>query len=97
MSTETKRSDTTPERYVHIEFKNHPRFHHGTLFARQLPNGDWQYSVSLCVHGDQFNREVGRKVARRKYFNGKRFPFRMDNPKNFYNCAEHYLASHADA
>ena len=78
MSAETKKSDTTPERYVHVVVTPvvSTRVHHATLFARQNPDGDWTASIAYMVNGDQFNKEVGRKIARRKWFTqpNKRFP-----------------------
>jgi hypothetical protein len=58
------KSTTVPERYYHFNdaFK-------GTVFFRLQPNGVWAATVALVAKGDQFNRAVGRVVARRKWFN----------------------------
>lgn len=93
MSLETKRSDTTPERYVHIKL-NHPKFSHATLFARK-EGEDWRYAIAFCLRGDQFSRRVGRSVARRKYMKSNPiFQPILDwsgDPKMFYDVCEYTI------
>lgn len=92
MSESTKRSDTHKEKYFHItptilndifEDTAHFPFAGATVFYRHEPNkfNMWYADIALCAHGDQFNRKVGRNIARRRYFSSG-FPFchRMQDP-----------------
>jgi hypothetical protein len=45
-----------------------------TAFYRMEDDGKWYVSIALCCMKDQFCRKTGRQVARRKYFQGKKFP-----------------------
>lgn len=81
------RSTTHEEKFVHIALYDangvvclpgtKHKCSHKTVFARKEVSGPgiieaWYASVAYCDARDQFSREVGRKVARRKYFSGKR-------------------------
>jgi len=60
---------THRERYYHFcELPGQIRFKAITVFARQEKEGGWFMSVALCVQEDQFDRRVGRQIARRRYF-----------------------------
>ena len=72
MSRLTKKSDTHQERYVHLEIENHPKVHAATVFAREITPGDWTYVAAYCAHGDQFNRRLGRQIARRTFFDANK-------------------------
>ena len=54
------KSTTHEELFFHIENK-------GTVFFRKEAAG-WGGTAALCSPKDQFNRAVGRNVARRRYF-----------------------------
>lgn len=79
------RSTTVEERFYHQRF-NTPRvsgdgkreISHVTAFARPDKEGNWAVSYAECDHRDQFSRRQGRSIARRKYFQGKKF--RLDSP-----------------
>lgn len=43
-----------------------------TAFARIDKDNNWYVAIAECDHRDQFDRRVGRNIARRKWFNGKR-------------------------
>lgn len=76
------RSTTHKERFVHLRPKEglSPKFSAATIFLREeYPEDEtkpafWFGSISLCWKLDQFNRETGRKNARRHYFEGKIIP-----------------------
>ena len=68
------------ERFYHlrntsVQLDNGRTIGNVTAFIRRNKN-DGQHYVSFaeCDARDQFNRKVGRVVARRKWFNGKRQP-----------------------
>lgn len=46
-----------------------------TAFTRTTPGGTF-VSFAECDSRDQFCKKVGRNVARRKWFAGKRYPIR---------------------
>ncbi len=78
-------STTCAERYYHF---NDPILC-GTVFFRQEEDtGPWQASVAIVSDSDTFCRRIGRTVARRKYFAGKRTPL-QDAPT--YETAESIL------
>lgn len=69
------KSTTHEERYYHI--RNHANLLEGTVFLRKEvdeshPDGKWYGSVAIRDERDSPNKRIGRQVARRKYFNGKR-------------------------
>lgn len=66
------KSTTHEERYFHIRDKDGCL--EGTVFMRQEDNGKWYGSVAIRDKRDQPVHRIGRQVARRKYFNGKRCP-----------------------
>ena len=66
MSIATKKSDTTPERYVHVKV-DHPMVSHVTVFARKIDE-HWFASAAMCSKKDQFVRKMGRNMARRRFF-----------------------------
>lgn len=54
---------------------------YATVFFRQeaprdtaQPDESWFASVALCDHRDQFCKQTGRNVARRKYMSGQQIP-----------------------
>lgn len=67
MSKHTKKSDTHEEKYLHYPVLS-PIASHGTLFARREADGYWYASTAYCSLADQFNRRLGRQIARRRYF-----------------------------
>ena len=72
------KSTTHEELFFHIENK-------GTVFFRKEESGYWGGVAALCNPKDQFNRAIGRNVARRRYFqcmNGFDSPevFAVDKP-----------------
>lgn len=69
MSVHTKKSDTVPERYAHVEIYNSDLASRATVFAR-LIDGVWLTSISYCSNHDHFDRKIGRNVARRRFFAG---------------------------
>jgi hypothetical protein len=89
------KSTTTPERFYHF---NDAAFK-GTVFFRLQPNGVWAATVALVAKGDQFNRAVGRVVARRKWFTKPEQRFFLRAPRDWvptYADAEQaYLAAEA--
>ncbi len=72
--SQNHKSTTHREKYFHLVIKDHPRYSHATVFAREEDEGSggWRFSVALCSVKDQFSRKVGRSVARRKYFQENR-------------------------
>lgn len=69
------RSTTTREIYRHENFKDeavsvgdHPVSHMTTFY--RLEKEGWYCSHAYCSINDNFSRSMGRKVARRNYFNG---------------------------
>jgi hypothetical protein len=72
-------SSTHNERYYHV-YAIGPASDRATVFFRQLqprvgedgapadPDWGWYASVALCDYRDQFVKQVGRNVARRKFF-----------------------------
>jgi hypothetical protein len=71
----THKSTTHEERYLHGTASDGRRY---TVFMRNLvPVGTeappvWHRSVAVCSRDDTFSRAVGRSVARRRWFQGKR-------------------------
>ena len=55
------KSTTHEERYYHVE-------RYGTVFFRKEDDGKWYAAVVVREPRDTFVRQVGRKAARRKYF-----------------------------
>lgn len=45
---------------------------HQTTFYRREDDGVWYKSFAFCSIRDHFSKKVGRQVARRKYFQGKK-------------------------
>lgn len=67
MQTQQARKSTTHEEtFRHIWT---PIGHAGTVFFRKEASG-WFGSPAYLSKNDQFNRAVGRSVARRRYFQG---------------------------
>ena len=71
------KSNTHEERFYHFQMEDNAdfagtKFRAMTVFARKetgrLGVQGWYMAVSLCNRLDQFDRAVGRQVARRKYF-----------------------------
>ncbi len=63
------KSSTHDERFIHFtKLPEGGRFRAVTVFARKEADGKWYYSFAFCVMADQFCRAMGRKIARRKYF-----------------------------
>lgn len=81
MNTDRKHISTTHnERYYHIELPEGSVATRATVFFRQTtprdtadPDNDWEASVALCDHRDQFVKQIGRNVARRKWFTDERY------------------------
>lgn len=93
MSVQTKRSDNTPERYAHIKVV-HSKVTYATVFARKVGNV-WRVSVAFCHKADQFCRQTGRNVARRKFFKHGGGDFGLPEGMDFsYDLAKN-LADHA--
>jgi hypothetical protein len=74
MSNQRKHiSSTHNERYYHIPLSN-SHVARATVFFRQngprnlSPGGEWEASIALCDERDQFCKQIGRNVARRKFF-----------------------------
>lgn len=75
------KSTTTPEYFFHIN-------NEATVFFRKETTGNqWQASVALRDPRDQFSRKAGRCVARRKYFQGKRFSVTIESDRPTYGDA----------
>lgn len=68
MSVYTKKSDTVEERFAHLDIVP-DLAHKATVFARKEADG-YYASVAYCSLQDDFNRRIGRNVARRRYFSG---------------------------
>ena len=81
------RSTKADERYYHHKYQVQPvtgvkdkrSLSAVTAFARQDKDGIWYVAHAECDSRDQFCRRVGRNVARRKWFNGKRVPLEEIN------------------
>lgn len=66
------KSTTHNERFYHITVPQHfGKDKRATVFFREESDGTIKASLALCHEKDQFNRRLGRTVARRKYFQGK--------------------------
>jgi site-specific DNA-adenine methylase len=64
------KSTTHEERFYHIreEFDyNGKRMKGATVFFRK-ENGRWYYAVARCSSNDNWNKAMGRTIARRHYF-----------------------------
>ena len=70
MCVKTRKSNTTPERYVHLVVEGHPHITHVTVFARLDATGQWQAAAAYCSKADHFERKRGRNIARRRWFEG---------------------------
>lgn len=71
MSAHTKKSDTVPERYVHLSVAAHSTLAtHATVFARKTDDV-WRAAVAYCSYSDAFSRKIGRNIARRRFFKPK--------------------------
>jgi hypothetical protein len=90
------KSTTNREAFFHIRDENDCMF--ATVFFREEQKTDgtkqWEASASLCHENDQFSREVGRNVARRKYFQGDRVDAVLDGAVPTYEDAEIVLYAH---
>lgn len=87
MSTPHK-STTHDERFYHVTIEGvEDGTKRGTVFFRKESDGQINASVAVCHAKDQFNRRMGRNVARRKYFQGKTRPV----PLMSYDVAEGLL------
>ena len=77
------KSTTHKETYCHLRLKNHPELQAITVFMRQENDGIWYCTPALCVKHDQFDRRIGRQVARRRYFRWveDRTPLGPERPK----------------
>jgi hypothetical protein len=69
------KSTTHEERFYHFQGNKDTgqKFKAMTVFARKETIMDepvWYMSVAFCVAGDQFEKRIGRQIARRKYFMG---------------------------
>jgi hypothetical protein len=73
------RSTTHLERFVHIrpEHGLNDKYASATIFARQEQDGKWYAARALCWNIDQFNKETGRKNARRHYFEHKALRYQL--------------------
>jgi len=65
------KSTTHEEKFFHLRDYN-GYDDHATVFMRK-EGESWYGSAALCHEKDNFCRKVGRSVARRKYFLGKKF------------------------
>lgn len=88
MSALTKKSDTHREHYVHLAIKNHPRVKNATVFAREYEPGAWGYTVAFCHVTDQFDRRIGRQIARRTYFRDGARRWHVDGPFEFQKAVD---------
>jgi hypothetical protein len=70
METHPYKSTTHQEKYYHFKDIFSNRFKAITIYARKDDNGIWYLAPAFCVKTDQFDRRVGRQVARRKFFLG---------------------------
>lgn len=74
MSVETKRSDTHQELFATIKVDGQLSSH-ASIFLREEEPGRWFYQVAFCSKKDQFSRDHGRKLARRRYFQERNSPY----------------------
>lgn len=74
------KSTTHEELFFHVE-------NDGTVFFRKENDGKWYGSIAMRSKRDQFCRKVGRCVARRKYFQGKRFEYTRSDKPAYYTAA----------
>lgn len=84
------KSTTHEERFYHIRspFNGHII---GTVFFRKESDGKLGASVAIRSSLDPVNKRIGRQVARRKYFQGKRIPAEVMSYEAAYNLYEHVL------
>lgn len=101
--THPYRSTTHEESYVHIRQEPLPveklsiphkrtfseDIQAKTIFLRKESDGAWYAAEATCVAWDQFDRRIGRQVARRRYFRWKedRVKFGVLRPKYSELCA----------
>ena len=75
MTQAIRKSTTTPELYFQIRVphtgKGGKEYTNATVFARAGGKGFWDVSIVRCSKGDQFNRKVGRTMAKRAMQAGK--------------------------
>lgn len=71
MSNHPYKSTTHDERYIHFKDNVFP-YRAITIFAREESKGSWFIAPAFCVVSDNFERHIGRKIARRRYFLGSR-------------------------
>lgn len=71
-TTTNHRSTTTPERFYHIKEPHADAkgktYKAGTVFMRQEPGCGWLATVARCSVNDNFCKQTGRVVARRRFF-----------------------------
>jgi hypothetical protein len=67
------KSDTHDERYFHVKIPN-GRYAGCTFFFRK-EGGLWLYAIAMCSNVDQFQKRVGRNIARRRYFTDRNAGF----------------------
>lgn len=73
------RSTTVPEFFFHMRDARIPRRNGRTVsdvtaFVRRGPDGQLYATFAECDSRDQFDREVGRRTARRKWFTSESTP-----------------------
>lgn len=65
-------SSTHEERYTHFrEMPADSKYRAVTVFSRKEDDEMWHHSYAYCMKGDHFCRSTGRKLARRKLFQGR--------------------------
>jgi hypothetical protein len=80
------KSTTHEERYFHV--RDYNGFgNDATVFMRQT-DAKWEASVAFCHPKDNFSRKVGRNVARRKFFAGKRYDVSGPTRDEAFNTIE---------
>ncbi len=62
------KSTTHEEKFFHFQTPDSKILKAITVFARKEDDGRWYAAGAFCVKGDEFNRKIGRTVARRRYF-----------------------------
>lgn len=76
------KSTTHEEKYFHIRDRDDGGSD-GTVFFRK-EGEQWYGSAALCHEKDNFCRRTGRSIARRKYFQGKKFEVEVPDTDTAY-------------
>lgn len=61
------KSTTHKEKFFHFTDIPNTDYRAFTVFCRE-EHGRWESSVAICSIDDQFQRRIGRQVARRRFF-----------------------------